>query len=315
MRICVVGLGINGSYVAYKLAQKGHEVVVFEGKSKIGGKACSGLVSKRIWSYIPENSDLILNEIDFVKIHYPKKTVKVNFRPKMLSLDRLALERYLAKLAKDEGVEIRFGNTILGIDGLEGFDRIIGCDGAMSVVRKDLYVSNPNFRLGIYLYKKEKANFNYAETWPTKNGFCWRIPKGDKVEYGCMDSVYWANMEFNKFCSKQGIEEEYVKSHLIPQGLRFSNDDNIFLCGDAAGLTKPWSGGGIIWGFAAADMLVDSFPNVELYNEKLQAFEKRMKLYNKLTKGASYVGNKVSWLIPSKRTIDSDYLFRFLALK
>ena len=313
MKIGIIGLGINGSYLSYKLAQKGHDAVVFERKSKEGGKACSGLISERIWSFIPEKSGLVHNEVDFVKIHYPKKVVKVKFKPKMLSFDRLALERYMVRLAKKEGAKIKFNSPISNLNDLEDFDRIIGCDGAASIVRQALGVWDPEFRLGLYLYKNEEADANYVETWPTENGFCWKIPKGNKVEYGCMDSVYRANMEFNKFCSEQGIGGEYVKSHLIPQGIRFSNEDRVFLCGDAAGLTKCWSGGGVIWGLTAADFLVESFPDVERYNLRLQTFfGPRMKIYDKLTRGVSFVGRNASWAMPSKRTIDSDYLLRIL---
>jgi len=304
MKIGIIGLGINGSYIAYKLARKGHDVTVFEQKKKIGGKPCSGLISERIWSFIPKKENLVLEEINFVKIHYPNIVV-ANFEPKMLVFDRLALERYLVKLAKEEGVEIKLGQSVTMVD-LENFDRIIGCDGAMSATRRNLNVKDPRFRLGVYTYINEISK--EVETWPTRNGFCWKIPKGDKTEYGCLDSIGKANLEFERFCTKQRIIPKNIKSHLIPEGLRLSN--KVFLCGDAAGLTKPWSGGGIVWGLTAADFLINNFPNIRKYNRQMRRFfGLKIPFYRILTRVVR-IFNKIS--VVNSRTIDSDFLFKKL---
>ena len=48
MKIGIVGCGINGSYLAWKLSKE-HDVMVFEKKKQIGKEVCSGIVSQRIW--------------------------------------------------------------------------------------------------------------------------------------------------------------------------------------------------------------------------------------------------------------------------
>jgi len=52
----------------------------------------------------------------------------------------------------------------------------------------------------------------------------------------------------------------------------FSKNKQVALCGDAMGLTKPWSGGGIIWSLYAADILLNNFPNFGKYEKKLRGF-------------------------------------------
>ncbi len=51
-KVAIIGAGVIGLYLAWRLKQKGHEVVVFEKKDKIGGKPCTALVSERIKEYL-----------------------------------------------------------------------------------------------------------------------------------------------------------------------------------------------------------------------------------------------------------------------
>ncbi|MCX6737886.1 MAG: NAD(P)-binding protein [Candidatus Parcubacteria bacterium] len=41
-----------GLYLAWRLRQKGYEVVVFEKKDRVGGKPCTALISERIKSVV-----------------------------------------------------------------------------------------------------------------------------------------------------------------------------------------------------------------------------------------------------------------------
>ena len=63
MKIGIIGCSINGAYLAWKLSKE-NDVTVFEKNKTIGEKPCSGLVSERIWNFIPKNDDLIENVID-----------------------------------------------------------------------------------------------------------------------------------------------------------------------------------------------------------------------------------------------------------
>jgi flavin-dependent dehydrogenase len=59
MRIGIVGCGINGAYLSWKLSGLGHEVEVFERNDVVGEKPCSELISERIWNFVPKNESLV----------------------------------------------------------------------------------------------------------------------------------------------------------------------------------------------------------------------------------------------------------------
>ncbi len=295
MRIGIVGCSINGGYLAYKLAGAGHEVSVFERKDKIGNKPCSGLISERLWKFIPKDESLVENIIDSVKIHFPQKTISVRFKQKMFANNRHSLDNYVFGLAKKAGAEILLGAPVEKID-VENlkiisnkkefqFDRIIGCDGSQSVVRKSLGLKEPRYRMGIYVYTSEKGSQDFVDAWPTANGFFWKIPRGDHAEWGLIDEPKISPAAFDKFLKESGVEKSKVFSTMIPEGPIVSGRKNIVLCGDAAGLTKPWSGGGIIWGMTAANKLIENLDNLERYNKFVKNFfGRKIKLSRMQTK-------------------------------
>ncbi len=282
MRIGIVGCSINGGYLAWRLAEQGNEVSVFERKAEIGNKPCSGLISERLWNFIPMEKSLIENEISFVKIHFPQKTVSVHFKQKMFANNRHSLDGYMAKLAEEAGAEILKGAPVEKID-VENlkiisnkkefqFDKIIGCDGSQSVVRKFLGLPEPAYRIGMYVYTNEQGSENFVDVWPTEKGFFWKIPRTDHAEWGLIDEPKTSPAAFDKFLKESKVEKSKVFSTLIPEGPIVSNNSKIVLCGDAAGLTKPWSGGGIIWGMTAANNLVKNLDSPEKYNKFVKSF-------------------------------------------
>jgi len=282
MKVGIVGGNICGSYLAWRLAGE-HDVTVFERGASSGNKACSGLISDRLWSFMPENRELVEHLVFYANIHFPKRTVTVKFSPKMLVVERSWLDKYAANLAKKEGVNVLYNHEVTGVatggkpvvhaNGQDfEFDYVIGCDGALSAVRKSLNVADPHFRLGIYAYKKERSDSDAVDTFPLRNGFKWKIPRRKYVEYGVLESAERAREEFSYFMEQVRFADHEAKAAIIPEGLRLSSSKSVALCGDAAGLTKHWSGGGIIWGLTAADMLVKSGLRTGKYNAALKRF-------------------------------------------
>jgi flavin-dependent dehydrogenase len=323
MRVGIIGCSINGAYLAYKLAKAGHEVTVFEEKSKPGGKPCSGLVSERIWDLIPRNEPLIENRINSVSVRFPKRRIEARFRPAMLAVNRHELDVYVTGLAATAGAKILLGHKAIkiitpkksmkphlvaecgGRTVVQEFDRIVGCDGANSFVRAHLNVPKPSFRIGILANQKNGKNTDVVDASPTEHGFKWKIPRGKTAEIGVVESPKQAKRLLGKIGRGKN-----VRSALIPEGLRLSNDKRFALCGDAAGLTKPWSGGGIIWGMTAADLLVDANLNVQKYNRALERHFGPKVFFSKLARTAVYLlGNKAPRLLPTTVSIDSDWLY------
>ena len=309
LKILIIGAGIIGLYLALKLNKLGQKVVIFEQKNKIGGKVCSALVSERIKEFLPLSEKFILNKVDSCLIHFPKKTVKIIFKPKHFVIERDKLENYLFQLAKNSGIEIFFNKRF---DEMPlGFDKIIGCDGALSKIREKAFLSQ-SFKLGILVSFPIKDFSNYVETWPIKNGFLWKIPKGQETEYGALGEPKSILKEFKKFLKEKNLYlrdfENKIKSALVPQKLVLAKLDNITLAGDAAGFIKPWSGGGIIWSLKAADVLIEHFPDfLEYKKAALTFFGPKILKGRMITNLVYFLGKNFPYLLPKKVRRDNNF--------
>jgi flavin-dependent dehydrogenase len=322
MRIGIVGCGINGAYLAWRLS-KGNAVEVFEKKSVVGEKPCSELVSERIWNFIPKRSDLVVNEIEGLVIHFPKKDVKMKFDPKMIVIDRKQLANYVVELAKRNGAKISLNSEVKRVFYMKGkkpqlsvsgkvieFDYLIGSDGYNSIVRKSIGIKDPLFILGIYTRIKKKTKNKVIDVYPLKNGISWVIPRKNEIEYGVYERADTAKDEFNTFCRRMKIRPKEIYAQLIPSRLTKMQKKRIALSGDAIGLTKPWSYGGIIWGLIADDILVKDFPNLTKYENDVRDYFEPKIFYSKIALFAGrFLGSKLSFMTPGEMWFDGDFVY------
>ena len=329
MKVAIIGAGICGLYLALKLSESGSEVTVFEKKEKIGKEVCSGLVSERILDFIPESQKLIqgdelcsssrfasarVNEINYCLIHFPNRTLKIKFLKKFFVMNHFELDRLVTSLAEKSGAKIVLNYNVTRKDFVtfQGeFDRIIGCDGAISVVRKNLRLNDPKFYLGIRGFVSLTPGFsNFTETWPTNNGFIWKIPRGKEgIEYGIIEKPGEAKKLLDNFLEGKNIQLESLNSALIPQGLIIPENSKITLCGDAAGLTKPWSGGGVVWSLIAADILLKNFPDFLKYQKEMKKFFLPKIISSKMAKISVYFfGFNFPCILPKEIRIEGDFL-------
>ena len=323
MRIAIIGAGPTGSWLAWKLSKLQENVTVIEREMRPGGKACSGLVSERIWDFIPRKSRLIQNKINEIAIHFPKKTIEVKFKQRMLVMDRGKLDAHVVRLAENAGARMTFGSTFKGLrksekmvrvefrrngkTRLEEFDRLIGCDGALSSVRRSLGLPEPRYRTGLQCFQPVRDSSHTAEAWPTRGGFFWRIPRGKNIEWGLFETCQRARGTWGVFANKNNLDGLAVQSAIIPEDAITTGNVKVALCGDAAGLTKPWSGGGLIWGLTSAKLLLDSWPDFGSYESAIRGkFVNRILLGRMVTRSVNVIGKSLPWVLP--RSFDSDWL-------
>ena len=158
----------------------------------------------------------------------------------------------------------------------------------------------------VFVDKKENANF--TDTFPIQSGFLWKIPKGNCLEYGILSKSLKAKDTLIKFLEKEKVKEKQIFTAPVPLGMVFSKNKRVALCGDAMGLTKPWSGGGIIWSLHAASILIETFPDFKEYEKKVkQFFQYKMLKGVVANKMVNLVGFTFPYVIPSKINYDNDF--------
>ena len=315
MRIAIIGAGISGLYVAKGLAERNHQVIVYEKNKEPGDKVCSGLFSNNILDLVPESRSLIENRINYTLVHFPKKTVRIDFSREFLAMDHSKLDKIVCEKAKEEGVEIKFGSEInspyfIKCPNTSGdFDKVIGCEGADSFTRKTLNLPSPKLRLGILGFVEKPCSDDFVEAWPCSKGFIWKIPRGKRIEYGIIAEPGKAKKTLDNFLQKKGIALKNLSAKTIAQGLIIPSEKNITLCGEAAGLTKPWTGGGVIWSLTAANFLFESFPDFLDYKARTESFFAwRITLGKIAEKMFRFLGFHLPWFLPKKLNLESDFL-------
>lgn len=277
----VVGAGPVGSRFARQAARSGADVVVFE-QGQIGEPlACSGHVSLDLWDYVPESAhnELFQNDIYGARFHLDGPGSKAypfyKDEPVSNAIDRVGLDKTLAAVARDAGAEILEQHSVTEIT--EHNDRvsvtvkgptetrpvqarmIAGCDGPRSRTRRALNLSEPDeFLHGVLGFDAGPDHEDFVDVHLTVPGFfAWRIPRGEAgVEYGLATTPGEAvGDRFDSFVTDYGADIHRRCSGAIPIGAPTEvTSRRGFLVGDAAGQTKPFTGGGILYGMTAADV-------------------------------------------------------------
>lgn len=276
----VVGVGPAGARFARRAAEQGHDVVAFE-QGEIGEPlACSGHVSLDVFDFLPEGaaSDLRQNEINGARFHLGGAASNHYdfYREETISavIDRVGLDRKLAELATEAGVDIREHHTVTdvterpdhvavtvrGPDGTETIPArmVAGCDGPRSRVRTAVGLPEPEELLhGVLGFETAPDHDNFVDVHLTQpRFFAWRIPRGEAgVEYG-LAAPPGADVpsRFDELVADYDVPIARRCSGAIPIGPPDSvTAARTFLIGDAAAQTKPFTGGGIRYGMTAAD--------------------------------------------------------------
>ncbi|GAB3685107.1 geranylgeranyl reductase family protein [Salinarchaeum chitinilyticum] len=193
-------------------------------------------------------------------------------------IDRVGLDRHLAALARDAGADCREDHTVTAVEerddrisvtvrgpgGTEEFEAkmVAGCDGPRSRVRDALELPEPDELLhGVLGFTDEPDHADFVDVHLTPpRFFAWRIPRGEAgVEFGlAVPPTEHAGEHFEAFCEAYGVEVSRRCSGAIPVGPPDSvTGTRGLLIGDAAGQTKPFTGGGIRYGTTCADHAVE----------------------------------------------------------
>jgi electron-transferring-flavoprotein dehydrogenase len=279
--LVVVGIGPAGARTARRFAAAGHDVLALE-RGEVGRPlACSGHVSTDLWAFLDDARDALLqNEVRGARFHVdgPESGAEGErfYRDEPISnvIDRVALDRRLADLARDAGADVREDHTVTGVE--ERADRVVmtvstptgeraiesrlvaGCDGPTSRVRRSLGLPEPDELLhGVLGFADAPDDGDFVDVHLTPpRFFAWRIPRGEAgVEYGlAAPPGADVSARFEALVDAYGADVTRRCSGTIPVGPPTrTTSERGFLVGDAAAMTKPFTGGGILYGMTAAD--------------------------------------------------------------
>lgn len=273
--LVVVGAGPVGSFLARKFAEKGWDVVLLE-RGEVGEPLkCTGHISRELFNFVPYQEKFVEREIKSGIFHNDGDEYTLGEdRTVSYVIDRVEFDKYLAEKAEEAGVEIKketFESFRRGDDGVlvktkEGDYEakvLAGCDGPLSDVRTQAGLPEPNKFLHGILTKVEpgeegELSKNSVEIYldAAEDFFGWKVPRKETIEYGLVTDVKNnVRKAFEKFSRKQGFDIKDTYSGLIPiLPANKTASKRVFLCGDAAAQTKPFTGGGVIYGLTAASI-------------------------------------------------------------
>jgi geranylgeranyl reductase family protein len=287
----IVGAGPVGLYAA-SLLEKRLEVLVIEGGKGTGGKACSGLYSTRLGDFVQIQEGWVKNRVRKAVMHSPSgNELKLEKRgTAAYVVDRDRFTKHLARSVKSR---VLFGARVRRIES--GPDRmavvtskgrfesrvLLGCDGANSVVRRHFCVKPKEFVNGLIAITKERDSSDHVDMYFDKgalsDGFFWRIPRGETTEYG----AFGKKATFKQLERFFGLKRYDKRAAVIPTGPCKTYFNRTLLIGDAAGITKPWSFGGVIYGFLcariASRVIFQAFRQKDFSEGFLKAYEKGWK--------------------------------------
>ena len=283
----VIGAGPSGSRVAWNLAKEGYSTTVVEEDDILGEPCqCAGLITPRTFEYLGYKRP-VLQEMNGARLWGPNDSF-LDFQAsetKALVIDRPDLDRSIANKAIEAGAEVKTGHRYLGhrkskngiiakIQSKSGKLEIetkllIGSDGPASRVARDAGLSTKREVLAAFGADVEgyQGKDNHVDLFVgselAPRFFGWGIPTGpNEGRIGMATVLPNRPKNFFRDYFHKGAPSKLLGgakiinrvSGLIPFGTRNpSYGDNVLLTGDAAGMAKPTSGGGIYSGLISAD--------------------------------------------------------------
>lgn len=274
----VIGAGPAGLLSAREIARRGVEVKVIEEHSIIGEpNHCAGLLSVEGLSRlgVRPSPDFVQHEITGGRIYSPggEAIEIVGERTRAYVIDRAVFDRFLADVAEGEGAEVETGRRVKElilhdgrVEGVRGRDWsvhaqvIVDAEGAGAPLARKVGLAPPmvGALAGVNVeVSRVDVEPHMVEVWLGNDIapglFAWVIPLGDgAARCGLACSAGDAFERLRRFLDRRfsGARCSPPRRGAVPTGgpARRTYSDGLLLVGDAAGQTKPTTGGGVILG-------------------------------------------------------------------
>ena len=286
--VVVIGGGLVGSYVAYKLAGMGYGVVVLERHKQPGERVCcTGIVSQECMSSFVIDKSVVLREANSARLISPSgKLLRLRRAETQASiLDRPAFDRMMAAQAQKEGAEYRLGCLATGLEVEDsGVTVKLTCQGERTSLKARVVVIatgfNPKYteRLGLgkigdfAIGAQAEVEISGVDEIEVYFGqkiapgfFAWLVPISNRRALAgllvrrspelCLKRLMLSLLAQGKIASTE-VEPIYGGIPLKPLSKTYGK--RLVVVGDAAGQVKPTTGGGVYFGLLSAGIAVDT---------------------------------------------------------
>lgn len=301
MKVVVVGAGPAGSMAAKELASQGHDVSVFEEHQVVGRPiACTGIVTKALFDFVRKDSNYIINELKGVKVFSPSnKEVVVPLHEFVICREKF--DTFVMSEAVNHGAKYFTNHKFVGFKDNRAlfdhkgetreikYDILVGADGPFSSVgRLSGLTKDRKYYVGSQATVEGSFNPEIFQTFfgseQAPGFFAWAVPEsGTHARVGVATKKFvgkYFDVLRQRFNGK--ITERQAGPIPIYDGAKNVQKGNIFLIGDAAGLVKNTTGGGIITGIWSAKVLAESIRENKDYSSALAPLRKELWIHEKL---------------------------------
>jgi digeranylgeranylglycerophospholipid reductase len=326
--ILIVGGGPAGLYAGLLLAKKGCSVTVLEEHATIGSPVhCTGILAPEAFDefHLPRRS--ILNTLNTVRFYSPSgETFQyLTKRPEAVVIDRQVFDHDLSVQAVQAGVQLVNGEKVINVrtdqyaatvetlSNVRQAKAVVLACGGNYVFQRRLGLGGPSAHLQTCQVEIAAGDLGDVELHFGRRiapkGFAWVVPfqrqEQLNVRLGVVcdsnASTYFEQF-FRSIAPRLGISKSQnvqPRRKILPLGpIKKTFAERLIVIGDAAGVVKPTTGGGIHYSIATAALAACILFEALHYN---RFDERRFLRYEEL------------WRREFGREVDAQLKFRSLA--